>query len=62
MPSDPRDVQDYADLIRQDFENYIADFSAYMRCLDVERARAFSEAQEVTAEYGRFSQFLHRSE
>lgn len=54
VPSDPRDVQSYSDLIRQDFEAYIADFGVYLSCLDTERARVFAEAQEVTAEYGRF--------
>lgn len=60
VPSDPRDVQAYADLIRGDFEAYIADFEDYMRCLDVERARVFAEGQEVTAEYGRFQQLTER--
>ena len=60
VPSDPRDVQDYADLIRQDFEAYIADFEAYLRCLDDERARVFAEGQEVTAQYGRFLDLMGR--
>ena len=54
VPSDLRDVQSYSDLIRQDFEAYLADFGVYLGCLDTERARVFAEAQEVTAEYGRF--------
>ena len=53
LPSDPRDVQAYADLLRQDFETYIEDFDAYLRCLDAERARVFEEGQEVTQEYER---------
>ena len=53
LPSDPRDVQAYADLLRQDFEAYIADFGTYLKCLDAERARVFKEGQEVTQEYGR---------
>ena len=60
VPGDPRDVEAYADLIRQDFEAYIADFDAYLRCLDAERARVFQEAQEVTAEYGRFQDLVGR--
>ena len=58
VPSDPQDVQAYEDLIRQDFEAYIADFEAYLRCLDDERARVFAEGQEVTAEYGRFQDLM----
>ncbi|MBP1806977.1 hypothetical protein [Rubellimicrobium aerolatum] len=56
LPSDPRDVQAYADLLRRDFETYIRDFGTYLRCLDTERARVFQEAQEVTADYGRFQE------
>ncbi|WP_370692987.1 hypothetical protein [Pseudotabrizicola sp.] len=44
----------YADLIRWDFEIYIADVQNYFRCLDEERARAFVEAREVAEEYGQF--------
>lgn len=54
VPSNPADAQDYADLIRQDFETYLAEVQGYFRCLDAERARAFAEAQEVSQEYGRF--------
>ncbi|MBP1806887.1 hypothetical protein [Rubellimicrobium aerolatum] len=56
LPSDPRDVQAYAELLRQDFETYIRDFDLYLRCLDTERARVFQEAREVTADYGRFQE------
>lgn len=55
-------MQAYADLLRQDFETYIADFEAYMRCLDAERARAFEEAQAVSREYARFHELMQRSE
>nr|WP_237685067.1 hypothetical protein [Szabonella alba] len=48
----------YADLIRGDFESYIADVQDYFRCLDEERARAFVEAREVSEEYGRFIEAL----
>lgn len=44
----------YADLIRRDFEAYIADVQDYFRCLDEERARAFVEAREVGEDYSRF--------
>lgn len=39
VPTDPQDVQEYRDLIRRDFETYIADIQAYFRCLEEERAR-----------------------
>lgn len=45
---------DHKDIIRQDFEDYIIDIQRYFRCLDSERARAFEEAREVSADYGRF--------
>jgi len=54
VPSDLQAAQEYADLIRQDFEAYISDVQDYFRCLDAERARAFQEAREVSEEYGRF--------
>lgn len=60
LPSDPRDVRAYADLLRQDYEAYIADFDAYLRCLDAERARVFEEGQEVTQEYGRLQALTGR--
>jgi hypothetical protein len=53
-PHDPATAREYADLIREDFETYLSDIQVYFRCLDLERARAFREAQEVTQEYGQF--------
>lgn len=47
-------MRTYADLIRADFEAYIADIQDYFRCVDEERARAFAEAREVSEDYGRF--------
>jgi len=54
LPTSRDDMRTYADLIRGDFESYIADVQDYFRCLDEERARAFVEAREVSEEYGRF--------
>jgi hypothetical protein len=54
LPGSEEDIRAYADLIRQDFETYIADVQDYFRCIDEERARAFVEAQEVSEDYGRF--------
>ena len=54
LPSSQEDMRAYADLLRADFEGYIAEVQDYFRCLDAERARAFVEAQEVSEEYGRF--------
>ena len=51
---------EYADLIRQDFETYLAQVQGYFRCLDAERSRAFGEAQEVSEEYGRFVETVRR--
>lgn len=58
LPTSRDDMRAYADLIRGDFEAYIADVQDYFRCLDEERARAFVEAREVSEEYGRFIQAL----
>ena len=58
VPGDRRDVEAYSDLIRQDFETYIVDFEAYLRCLDTERARVFTEGQEVIREYGAFQELM----
>jgi hypothetical protein len=54
LPTSREDMRTYADLIRGDFETYIADVQDYIRCLDEERGRAFLEAQEVSEDYGRF--------
>lgn len=54
VPSDANAVQEFRDLIRQDFEFYIQDIQDYFRCLDKERARAFQEAREVSQQYQLF--------
>lgn len=54
VPRDPVATVEYADLIRQDFEDYIRDIQQYFRCLDRERARAFDEARDVSQDYGEF--------
>ena len=56
VPGDPAAFKEYEDLIRLDFENYISEVQDYFRCMEGERARAFTEAQEVSQEYGRFVQ------
>ena len=58
VPSDSQAARDYADIIRRDFEDYITDIQGYFRCLEVERARAFEEAREVSQEYDRFLQLV----
>lgn len=60
VPSDPSAAREYADLIRSDFELYLADVQGYFRCLDAERTRAFNEAREVSEEYGRFIETVGR--
>lgn len=54
MPQDQNAVREYRDIIRGDFERYVADIQLYFRCLDTERARAFEEARKVSEDYGRF--------
>ena len=58
VPADSQAARDYADIIRRDFEAYIRDIQEYFRCLEVERARAFEEAHEVSKDYGRFLQLV----
>ncbi len=58
LPQSREDMRLYADLLRADFETYIAEVQTYFRCLDDERARAFVEAREVSEEYGRFVEAL----
>lgn len=60
VPNDPDAAREYADLIRQDFENYISDVQDYFRCMEGERSRAFTEAQEVSQEYGQFVQLIQQ--
>ena len=60
VPSDPQAAQEYANLIRADFEVYIQDMQSHFRCLDDERARAFQEAREVSEEYEQFLGSLER--
>jgi len=48
----------FADLLRTDFETYIAEIQTYFRCLDDERARAFVEARDVVEQYGQFQHAL----
>ena len=60
VPNDPEVAQDYADIIRRDFELYIRDIQSYFRCLEEERARAFEEAREVSEKYGRFLELFGR--
>jgi hypothetical protein len=54
LPQARQDMRIYSDLIREDFESYIAQVQDYFHCIDEERARAFVEAREVTEDYGRF--------
>ena len=54
VPRDAEAAEEYADIIRRDFELYFRDIQSYLRCLDAERARAFQEGREVSEDYGRF--------
>jgi hypothetical protein len=58
LPQSREDMRLYADLLRADFETYIAEVQTYFRCLDEERARAFVEAREVVEQYGQFQHAL----
>jgi hypothetical protein len=58
VPSDTRLMQEFADLLRDEFDQYLSEVTGYFRCLDEERARAWREASEVTAQYGAFLEAL----
>ena len=58
VPNDPVAAREYADLIRKDFEDYISNVQDYFKCMEGERQRAFTEAQEVSQEYGQFIQMV----
>lgn len=58
LPQSQEDMREYADLLRTDFEGYIAEIQEYFRCLDAERQRAFHEAREVSKDYGRLVELL----
>jgi hypothetical protein len=58
LPQSREDMRRYADLLRADFETYIAEVQTYFRCLDEDRARAFVEAREVVEQYGQFQHAL----
>jgi hypothetical protein len=52
LPQSREDMRLYADLLRADFETYIAEVQTYLRCFDEDRARAFVKAREVVEQYG----------
>lgn len=54
VPSDPSATREYAEIIREEFEDYFTSAHKYFRCLDAERARVFDEAKEVSGEYENF--------
>ncbi|WP_142085241.1 hypothetical protein [Roseinatronobacter monicus] len=58
LPSDARLMREFADLLRDEFEQYLSEVTGYFRCLDAERDRAWREAAEVTAQYGAFLEAL----
>ena len=53
LPQSQDDMRTYADLIRGDFEAYIADVQDYFRCVDEERARVFSDQSQSGSAEGR---------
>jgi hypothetical protein len=58
LPSDARLMREFAELLRDEFEQYLSEVTGYFRCIDDERARAWREAAEVTAQYGAFLEAL----
>jgi len=60
VPAEVSASREYADLIRQDFQTYFDEIEDYFRCMDEERGRAFTEAREVSQDYGRFIQAMEQ--
>lgn len=51
----PQDLlEEYRAELVVEFEQYFRDISLYIACLDAERNGAFTEAQDVTAQYKEF--------
>lgn len=61
LPSDAGLMREFEDLLREEFEHYLSEVTLYFRCIDAERARAWREAAEVTAQYGAFLEALRRA-
>lgn len=61
LPSDAGLMREFEDLLREEFEHYLSEVTLYFRCIDDERARAWREAAEVTAQYGAFLEALRRA-
>ena len=59
--SDAGLMREFEDLLREEFEHYLSEVTLYFRCIDAERARAWREAAEVTAQYGAFLEALRRA-
>ena len=60
LPRDAELMREFEDLLRAEFEHYLSEVTLYFRCIDAERARAWREAAEVTAQYGAFLEALRR--
>ena len=61
LPRDAGLMREFEDLLRAEFEHYLSEVTLYFRCIDDERARAWREAAEVTAQYGAFLEALRRA-
>lgn len=61
LPRDAGLMREFEDLLRAEFEHYLSEVTLYFRCIDAERARAWREAAEVTAQYGAFLEALRRA-
>ena len=60
VPSDASVAREFSKIIKDDFEAYLSEVPRYFACLDAERARAFTEAQQVAIDYGAFLDVVGR--
>ena len=60
VPTNANDAREFSNIIEDDFEAYLSEVPRYFACLDAERARAFTEAQEVAIDYGAFLDIVGR--
>jgi len=60
LPSDAELVREFAELLREEFEQYLIEVTTCFQWIDAKRDRAWREAAEVTAQYGALLEALRR--
>lgn len=58
LPTSDEELQEYADLIEDDFQRYFKEITEYFTCMDNTRQQAFEEAQAFSGTYKAFLERL----